>query len=422
MISHSFFLKNGLLVVLKSEPFSQISVVNILYRVGSKNDPQNKTGLAHLFEHLMFCGTKNVKSYDKELQKVGGSNNAYTNFDITNYYCIVPTVNLETALLLESDRMANLDVSKESLEIQKNVVTEELKESYYNTPYGDAFLHLMPLIFPKYHYYSHPIIGDKEHIKSISLEDINTFKKRYYTPDNAILVISGNINFTETEKLIRKYFENIDINSPEEQCDCSCCPNIFGCEHSNIYKDTTHKKDKIIKKNIPLETIYYAFNAPNRIDKEFYATNVLCEILNCGDSSILHKNLVENKRIFNSINVEYIDNIFDGIIIINGFINENINIDIAKKELNKEIEEFKNNVNERELLKAKNNIKSDFAQDIIDIETSTDLLANFTNVKDSFENFIARTNKVELSDIVKLIQEIFNDENKSSLIYVKNRK
>ena len=416
----NIYLKNGLQVILKKEEFSKVSVVNILYKVGSKNDPESKKGLAHLFEHLMFCGSKKVKSYDEELQNVGGSNNAYTNFDVTNYYCILPTENIETALWLEADRMSNLSISQESLDIQKNVVTEELKESYYNSPYGDAFLHLLPLIFPQGHPYSNPIIGNKEDIQKITFEDIKTFQQRYYRPDNAILGISGNINFEEIEQMVKKYFEDIEICSLDNSCNCCCCPNFYTCGHAKINTKLKEvKKEKIIEKEIPSEAIYYAFQAPSRIDEEFYATTVLCEILNCGKSSILYKKLVEEKKIFNTISAEYVDNLFAGIFFIKGFVNENININEAENELNNTITNLTKDVTDREISKAKNNIKTDFEQDIIDIETSTDLLVNFTNFRDTFEIFESKIENVKRQEVTQLIAEIFRKENRSKLIYSK---
>ena len=187
----SFSLDNGLEVLVHEDHSSPIAVMNILYDVGAKDEDKNKTGFAHLFEHLMFGGSKNVPSYDEPLQRVGGENNAFTTNDITNYYLSVPSANLETAFWLESDRMLGLSFDQKVLDTQKKVVIEEFKQHYLNQPYGDVWLDLRPLAY-KVHPYQWATIGkNTEQIDAVEMEDVKHFFYKFYRPNNAIMVLAG---------------------------------------------------------------------------------------------------------------------------------------------------------------------------------------------------------------------------------------
>ena len=202
-------LDNGLTVICNTDTSTPFVSVNILYKVGAKNEDPNRTGFAHLFEHLMFGGSKHIPDYDTHVQKAGGENNAFTNNDYTNYYITIPTSNIETALWLESDRMLALDFSQKSLDVQRNVVTEEFKQRYFNNPYGDIWLKLRPLAY-KVHPYQWPTIGKNiDHITGATLEEVKDFFHRFYAPDNAILSISGNITDTKALELVKKWFGDI---------------------------------------------------------------------------------------------------------------------------------------------------------------------------------------------------------------------
>ena len=194
MISFKEFeLDNGLQVIVHEDPTVQIAVMNILYDVGSRDEHPDKTGFAHLFEHLMFGGSKNIPNYDEPLQRVGGENNAFTNTDITNYYLTLPAANIETGFWLESDRMLSLSFDPKVLEVQRKVVIEEFKQRYLNQPYGDVWLKLRPLAY-KVHPYQWATIGKEiSHIENATMEDVKDFFFRYYVPDNAILVVAGNV-------------------------------------------------------------------------------------------------------------------------------------------------------------------------------------------------------------------------------------
>src|SRR6188472_3325951 len=210
MISYSsFVLDNGLKVFVHEDPTVQIAVMNILYDVGSRDERPDKTGFAHLFEHLMFGGSLHIPSYDEPLQLVGGENNAFTNTDITNYYLTVPASNIETGFWLESDRMLSLSFDPKVLEVQRKVVIEEFKQRYLNQPYGDVWLRLRPMAY-KVHPYQWATIGKEiSHIEEATLDDVKAFFHRHYVPNNAILVVAGNVTIDQVRKLSEKWFGGI---------------------------------------------------------------------------------------------------------------------------------------------------------------------------------------------------------------------
>ncbi|MBQ2349797.1 MAG: insulinase family protein [Cytophagales bacterium] len=401
-----YFLDNGLEVFLQEDKTVPVAVVNILYKAGSKNDPRGKKGIAHLFEHLMFCN-KNT-SYDYEMQQIGAINNAYTNYDITNYYCSVPAEHLDRALWLEADRMRDLNITQESLTIQQNVVIEELKQSYHNSPYGDVIIHLMEMLFVEGHPYHAPIIGYKEDILSVTIEDIQFFKRRYYTPSNAILVVSGCIDISSTQESIKRYFENIEYHCDEMSCDCHSCAKAFFCKNSRLVSHGSEGEAiKTLTRAVPAEAICCGFITPSRIDKEFYATAILSEILSCGDSSLLYKNLVEKDKIFSSIDLEYLDCLFSGVFVINAFLMSGVTVEQAQQKLTNTINKINEEVDNREIQKAKNNILFSLARQAADIQDRNDLVVNLLHVRDNIDHLEERIKNTTNDEIIKLIDEIF---------------
>src|SRR6186713_3053550 len=206
---NEFTLDNGLRVIVHEDPTVQIAVMNILYDVGSRDEQPDKTGFAHLFEHLMFGGSKNIPSYDEPLQLVGGENNAFTNTDITNYYLTVPAANIETGFWLESDRMLSLSFDPNSLEVQRKVVIEEFKQRYLNQPYGDVWLKLGPLAYDVHPYKWATIGKEISHIENATDADVKDFFFRHYVPSNAVLVVAGNVTVAQVTELSQKWFGSI---------------------------------------------------------------------------------------------------------------------------------------------------------------------------------------------------------------------
>ncbi|MBA3706581.1 MAG: insulinase family protein, partial [Bacteroidetes bacterium] len=204
-----FKLENGLRVIVHQDKSTPLACINILYDVGARDESPEQTGFAHLFEHLMFGGSINIPSYDEPLQRVGGENNAFTTNDITNYYLTLPAENLETGFWLESDRMLSLAFSEKSLEVQRNVVIEEFKQRYLNQPYGDVWLLLRPMAY-KVHPYLWDTIGKEiSHIENAKTEDVKQFFKKFYCPNNAIMVVAGNVELKEVKALVEKWFNPI---------------------------------------------------------------------------------------------------------------------------------------------------------------------------------------------------------------------
>lgn len=341
-------LSNGLRLVHSYNPETKIVAVNTLYKVGGKNDLPNKTGYAHLLEHLMFEGSENVSDFDAVLQNAGGENNAYTTSDITNYYDILPAQNIETALWLESDRMANLKLTEESLAVQRNVVAEEFKQRYLNRPYGDVSALYRSVAYKK-HPYRIPVIGKKiSHIYNAELEDIKSYYNKYYVPNNAIISIVGNIIFEESVKLVEKWFGGIskgeDINDKIEQ-------------------EPKQRKARTISvvRNVPSDMIYKVYHMPSRYDKDYYCIDMITDILAMGKSSRLRRELEVNRKIFSAVDSCITGDIAPGLVLVIARLNPGITMEEADKALTEEIAKVSSSlVSERELQKVKNKFESNF--------------------------------------------------------------
>ena len=318
-----FTLENGLRVIFypRSTP---IVGINIMYNIGSRDENEKKTGFAHLFEHLMFGGSKNISNYDKVLQNVGGINNAYTTSDITNYYCIVPASNIETALWLESDRMLELSFDPNVLKTQKKVVIEEFNEGL-NKPFGDYWKNLCSIMYKK-HPYRWPTIGmDVSHIENATMKDVKNFFYKFYRPNNAIMVISGGISFEKVKRLSEKWFSKI----PQGE---------FHKRNLPVEPIQLEPRKKVLKRKVPMNAIYKAYRMCEKYSVNYYPTDLLCGILGYGKSSRLYEKLVNERKLFSKIN-SYVSGCFDpGLLIIVGYMNEKVSFDEAEKAIDNEIE------------------------------------------------------------------------------------
>ena len=342
----NFELSNGLHVFVHEDSNTQIAVVNILYNVGSRDESESKTGFAHLFEHLMFGGSANIASYDEPLQKVGGENNAFTTPDITNYYLTVPANNLETGFWLESDRMISLSFDAAVLEVQRNVVIEEFKQRYLNQPYGDAWLKLRPLAY-KTHTYKWATIGkDISHIQHATMEDVKDFFYRFYTPQNAILVVAGNVKTGEVEKLAKKWFG--PIPSGEKYM-----------RKLQPEPPQEGKRTLMHEAVVPLDSIFMAYHMCDRLDDAYYTSDLVSDILGRGKSSRLYDRLVKSEKLFSSVEA-YITGSFDpGLLVIHGNLNPGFSLEDGEEAIQNIVSEFlsKGTQNE-ELEKVKNQAES----------------------------------------------------------------
>jgi zinc protease len=341
-----FCLDNGLKVLVHKDNSTPLVTLNLLYNVGSRDEDPELTGLAHLFEHLMFGGSENIPDYDTPLELAGGDNNAFTNNDITNYYLTIPAVNIETGFWLESDRMLSLNFSENNLNIQKKVVSEEFKQRYLNQPYGDVMLKLRPLAY-KIHPYLWPTIGkDISHIEKVSLQQIKDFFFSHYAPNNSILAIAGNIDPAKAIKLAEKWFGQIEKRE---------------IAHRDLPKEPNQKEERklILEKDVPSDAIYKAWHICPRVNHDFYSLDLLTDILAGGESGRLYSSLVRGKKLFSDINAYLTGELDPGLLIINGKIMNGIDIYQAEEEVMKIIEELKKElIGEEELEKVKNKFEA----------------------------------------------------------------
>ena len=347
MISYEkMILQNGLTVLMHEDKNTPIASISVLYKVGSRDEHPEKTGFAHLFEHLMFGGSVNIPDYDGVMQRAGGENNAYTNHDYTHFFTTLPAVNIETALWLESDRMLELMLQKEVLDVQKKVVVEEFYETCLNLPYGDVWHELSALNYEK-HPYKWPTIGvHPSHIEKANLTDVKKFYNKYYHPGNAILVIAGPISIKRMKELAMKWFNDIPSGKTIKKNYSSEPPK----------KEARHKQSEA---EVPVDAIYMTFPCPARADKAFYAVDLLSDIFSNGPSSRLIHRLTRENKYFNHIDC-YVTGDFDpGLIVFEGRPTEKISLKDAEEIISKEINDLKNQLIESaELQKWKNKAES----------------------------------------------------------------
>ena len=306
-----FTLENGLRVIFHKEELSPMAVVNTLYDVGARDEDENKTGFAHLFEHLMFGGSVNIPEFDTPLQQAGGENNAFTSNDITNYYDVVPLENIETALWLESDRMLSLAFTPKSLEIQRSVVIEEFKQRYLNQPYGDVWLQLRPLAY-QVHPYKWATIGKEiSHIEDATMEEVKGFFQKHYNPSNAILCIAGNFDLDGVKKMVNKWYGDIP---PGEKY------------HRTLPQEPQQNefREKTIEREVPTDAFYYAFKMCSRTHEDFYATDLISDILGRDKSARLYVKLKKDKQLVSSINAFIMGSLDNGLLVLSGKLNEGV--------------------------------------------------------------------------------------------------
>ncbi|MEY4929482.1 MAG: hypothetical protein RI909_206 [Bacteroidota bacterium] len=403
----SFALDNGLKVFVHEDPTVQIAVMNILYDVGSRDERPDKTGFAHLFEHLMFGGSVNIPNYDDPLQLVGGENNAFTNTDITNYYLTVPASNIETGFWLESDRMLSLSFDPQVLEVQRKVVIEEFKQRYLNQPYGDVWLKLRPLVYTTHSYQWATIGKDISHIEHATLDDVRDFFFKYYIPNNAILVVAGNVTVDQVKQLSEKWFGPIPAGvKPERK---------IQTEPKQLNKRSTE-----IKANVPANALYKAYHMPGRFDHDYHAYDLLSDILSRGDSSRLYNTLVKEKEMFTSISSFTMGTIDPGLIVISGRIKDGIDLKDADREVDLILEEvMKNGVTNDELQKVKNQalVALEFGE--VELINRAMNIAFYALSGDAalVNEDEARINSVTTDDIHRIAKSVFVENNASVMYY-----
>jgi len=405
-----FTLDNGLRVIVHHDAGTPIVAMNIVYNVGSRDEHPDRTGFAHLFEHLMFGGSVNIPRYDEPLERVGGENNAFTNNDFTNYYLTIPGHNLETAFWLESDRMLNLAFSTKSFDVQRNVVIEEFRQNYLNQPYGDAWLLLRPLAY-KVHPYRWATIGiNPSHIENASMKEVRDFYKRFYNPCNAILVIAGNVDTTNIKTLSEKWFGGIESGSPNKR-------NI------PVEPVQTEARTLTVQREVPYDAIFKAWHMCSRADAGFFATDLISDILSAGQSGRLNQQLVKNLRLFSDISAFISGDIEAGLFVITGKLMKGISMIDAESALQREIDEICNTViSEMELQKVKNRVEAMMAFSEMRVLDKAMNLAYYELLGDASQvnNLVQKYASVTVDEITAEANKIFRPENSSTLYYIAN--
>jgi len=403
-----FILSNGLRVIVHEDNTTPMAVLNILYDVGARDENPNQTGFAHLFEHLMFGGSVNIPDYDQPLQRVGGENNAFTSNDITNYYITLPSANIETAFWLESDRMLSLAFSKKSLEVQRNVVIEEFKQRYLNQPYGDVWLKLRPMVYKKHPYQWATIGKEIKHIEDAKIEDVKAFFKKHYNPQNAIMVVGGNIKTEDVKKLAEKWFEPIPAGEKY---------------HRDLPQEPEQHEERrqTVTAKVPLNDVYIAFQMGDRLDETYYVAELMSDILSRGNSSRLYRNLVKEKQLFSEVHAYMTGSMDKGIFAFEGKPLAHVTTEEAEAAIWEEIERIKTEeIPADELTKVQNKTEStmifsemallDKAMNLAQFE----LLGDADLINTETEKYLEVTTK----QIKELANKIFRKDNSSTLIYL----
>jgi zinc protease len=406
-----FTLDNGLRVIVHEDKSTPMTVHDVMYDVGARDEEPDCTGFAHLFEHLMFGGSIHIPSYDEPLQMAGGENNAYTTNDLTNYYLQLPSENLETAFWLESDRMISLAFDENSLDVQKKVVVEEFKEHYINKPYGDAW-HKMRELAYKVHPYKWMTIGKElSHVENAQLQGVKDFFFKHYTPSNAILTVAGNVSVDQVKKLAEKWFGDIPAGNKYVR---------------NIPKEPRQNVARFLEitAGVPLDALYKCWHMSSRLDKRYYAADLITEILGNGGSSRLFQSLVKEEQIFSNIQCSHLGSIDEGLLFIEGKLVKNVTMEQAEEAIETELNKMKANlVAEKELQKVKNKTESLIAFEDISLMNRANSLATYELLGDAdlMNKELLNYQAVTTEDILQECRNIFADTNCNTLHYLSNK-
>lgn len=405
-----FVLSNGLRLLVHTDKSTPMAVVNVLYDVGAKDENPDKTGFAHLFEHLMFGGSKNIPVYDEPLQLAGGENNAFTTNDFTNYYCQLPAENLETAFWLESDRMLSLAFSKKRLDVQRKVVCEEFKENYINKPYGDVWHKLRELAYSTHPYRWMTIGKELKHVEEATLEDVKIFFHKFYNPLNAILVVAGNVEAGQVKLLAEKWFGPIPSGEkymrqlPEEP-------------------PQQAPRTLEVKADVPLDALYKCWHIYPRLDDRYYVADLITDVLGSGASSRFFNVLVKEKKLFSNIECYHLGSTDAGILVIDGKLVKGVSMKLAEEAVEEEIQKFmKQGVEMKELEKVKNKTESAMVFEDMSLTSKASSMAIYELLGDAslINTELEKYKAVTPDAIARVSKEIFNKNNCCTLYYLSN--
>lgn len=406
----SFTLDNGLTVIANQDDKTPLVAVNLLYRVGAKNENPKATGFAHLFEHLMFSGSKNFQSYDEAIQMMGGESNAFTNNDFTNYYLTLPADFLPHALDLEADRMQNLNINVQSLEVQRNVVIEEFKQRYINQPYGDLWAEIRRLAY-KVHPYKWQTIGsDISHIENASLEQVRSFYDNFYQPSNAILSISGNVSLNSVKEEVERTFGKMEYKR-----------TIFPA-YSMEPQQKDNRRIKVFR-DVPSDVICIIFPMSRRKDRQYFVQDLLSDVLSNGKSSRMYQGLVVEQKLFTEINAFISGDDDAGLFIVMGKYCDGISLEQGEEAIWHELKSVcENPVSEQELRKMKNKNEASATFSNMKILDKAMNLAYYAHLgePDRINKEREFYNSVTIRDLQQAAEQMFHLDCHSVLYYLKN--
>lgn len=400
-------LKNGLTILVNRDRASKLAAVNILYKVGARNEAVDKTGFAHLFEHLMFRGTESVPDFDYPVVMASGENNAFTNNDYTDFYITLPKENLSTALWLESDRMRNLNITAEVYETEKRVVIEEFKQRYLNQPYGDEQLLLRDLCY-KVHPYRWSAIGiSPDHIERATLEDVRAFYDMHYRPSQAILSISADLPEEEMLDMAEHYFADIED---------------VGGNVAPVVKEPvqTEPRRLEVEREVPATDITIAFHMGDRLSRDFFLGDLASDLLAGGESSRLINRLVKDKGLFSSANAYITGSLDEGLFVIKGRLMPSTTEADAEAALWRELDELKRgNVSDYEMDKVKNKFEANMLMGEINVMNKAMNLGFYAMIGNlellNTEADIYRS--ITREELMSFTERVFTPNNSSTLIY-----
>jgi zinc protease len=404
---NQFVLDNGLRVFVHEDASTPMAVVNILYNVGSRDEDPERTGFAHLFEHLMFGGSRHIPVYDEPLQRVGGENNAFTSPDITNYYITLPAANLETAFWLESDRMLSLSFDQQVLDVQQKVVIEEFNQRYLNQPYGDVWLKLRPLTYTTHPYRWATIGKDISHIENAVLDDVKAFFFNYYVPNNAILVVAGNVTTEQVKQLCRKWFEPIPAGKTY----------LRNLPAEPVQTETRFQETEA---QVPLNALYKAYHMPGRFAPDFQTADLLSDILGRSKSSRLYQQLLKEQPLFNNISAYITASLDPGLLVVQGTLNEGVTLEEADSAVQQVVQELiDTNVPDEELAKVKNQAESTLAFSEVELLNRAMNLAFAANAGEPelVNQEADKIQAVRADGVQHMARQILRPENSSTLYY-----
>lgn len=402
-----FLLDNGLRVIVHEDKSTPMAVINVIYDVGAKDENPDKTGFAHLFEHLMFGGSINIPDYDEPLQMAGGENNAFTTNDLTNYYCQLPAENIETAFWLESDRMLSLAFSEKSLDVQRKVVCEEFKEHYINKPYGDVSKKMRELAYTKHPYRWMTIGKELKHVEDVVLQDVKDFFSKHYTPANAVLVVAGNVTFVQVKALAEKWFGSIPGGVKYQR---------------NLPAEPVQNAPRLleVKAKVPLNALYKTWHIYPRLDERYYVCDLITEILGGGGSSRLFQALVKEKKLFSNIECSHYGSTDAGLLSIEGKLVQGVAMKVAEAAVMEEIQKLLDEgITENELQKVKNKTESMMAFEDMSVMNRATSLAMYELLGDAnlMNTELEKYHAVTAEQLIAESKILFDANNSNTLYY-----